>query len=111
MPSSGIQNINSEAINHSAITKLILPNSSISYGNNALKSPNLKKVFMQKAPYAGTTIFSDSLEDLYVPYRQDDAKPTAFPWGATNATIHYTDENWMNNIEELYNEEEEAPNV
>ena len=111
LPSSGIQNINSEAINHSAITKLILPNSSISYGNNALKSPNLKKVFMQKAPYAGTTIFSDSLEDLYVPYRQDDAKPTAFPWGATNATIHYTDENWMNNIEELYNEEEEAPNV
>ncbi len=40
-----------------------------------------------------------NLEDVYVPWRY--LEESHEPWGTTNATIHYIDEGWMDNLEAI----------
>ena len=40
-----------------------------------------------------------NLEDVYVPWRYMEESHE--PWGTTNATIHYIDEGWMDDLESI----------
>ena len=62
---------------------------------------------MRKIIFLGrpTTMYNDSLsgmanlEDVYVPWRYHEESHE--PWGTTNATIHYIDEGWMDDLDSI----------
>ena len=62
----------------------------------------MKKIIFLGRP---TTLYNDSLagmtnlEDVYVPWRY--LQESHEPWGTSNATIHYIDEGWMDDLDAI----------
>ena len=63
----------------------------------------LKEVVFLGKPegYLSNLAFTNctSLLDIYVPWNYGEVRNA--PWGATNAAIHYADENWMEDLDEI----------
>lgn len=99
-----IETINSYAFRYcTGLTKMVFPAGLKKLDSNALTGCTaMKKIIFLGRP---TSLYNDSLsgmanlEDVYVPWRY--LQESHEPWGTTNATIHYIDEGWMDNLEAI----------
>ena len=91
----------------SKLTKLVLPASITSLGNQAFQScTGLKKIIFKGTPSGiGSSAFINctGVEHIYVPWNYNEK--SGAPWGCENAEIHYGDEGWMNNLEQILADE------
>ncbi len=85
------------------LTKMIFPSSLKRIDNYAFTGCTAmrKIVFLGKPTNMTYDCLSGlaNLEDVYVPWRY--LEESHEPWGTTNATIHYIDEGWMDNLESI----------
>lgn len=78
-----------------SLTEFVIPASVKTVGKSFQNCTGLKKVYFFGTP---TSVSADAfknctgLEDIYVSWNYGGL--ANMPWGATNATIHYADENW-----------------
>ena len=89
--------------NCTGLTKIVLPAGLKRLDSSAFTGcTGMRKIIFLGRP---TTLYNDSLsgmanlEDVYVPWRY--LQESHEPWGTTNATIHYIDEGWMDNLEAI----------
>lgn len=89
--------------NCTALTKMVFPAGLKRLDSNVFTScTGMKKIVFLGKP---TTMYNDSLsgmtnlEDVYVPWRYREESHE--PWGTTNATIHYIDEGWMDELDTI----------
>ena len=91
----------------SKLTKLVLPASITSLGDLAFQScTGLKKIIFKGTPSGiGSRTFTgcSAVEHLYVPWNYNEK--SGAPWGCENAEIHYGDEGWMDNLEQILADE------
>ena len=87
----------------SKLTKLVLPASLTSLGQQAFQScTGLKKIIFMGTPnsiHSKAFLSCSAVEDVYVPWNY--MEKSGEPWGCENAIIHYGDEGWMNNLDEI----------
>ena len=89
--------------NCTGLTKIVLPAGLKRLDSSAFTGcTGMRKIIFLGRP---TTLYNDSLsgmanlEDVYVPWRY--LQESHEPWGTTNATIHYIDEGWMDDLEAI----------
>ena len=85
------------------LTKMVFPAGLKRLDSSVFTScTGMRKIIFLGRP---TTMYNDSLsgmanlEDVYVPWRYHEESHE--PWGTTNATIHYIDEGWMDDLESI----------
>ena len=85
------------------LKKLVIPASVTSIAQNAFQSCTglTKVIFMGTPSSLNSNVFSGctGVLNIYVPWNY--GQKSGAPWGCTNAVIHYGDEGWMNNLEEI----------
>ena len=85
------------------LKKLLIPASVTTIGQNAFQSCTAltKIIFMGTPSSIGTNTFNGcaAVLDLYVPWNYGEK--SGAPWGCNNAMIHYGDEGWMDNLEDI----------
>ena len=99
-----IEAINGGAFrNCTGLTKMVFPAGLKRLDSNVFTScSGMRKIIFLGRP---TTLYNDSLsgmanlEDVYVPWRY--LEESHEPWGTTNATIHYIDEGWMDDLDAI----------
>ena len=89
--------------NCTSLTKMVFPAGLKRLDSNVFTScTGMQKIIFLGRP---TALYNDSLagmtnlEDVYVPWRYREESHE--PWGTTNATIHYIDEGWMDNLDTI----------
>ena len=83
-----------------ALEEIVLPSTLSQLENYAFQycSAMKKAYFMGKPKPFSAQVFNNcsGLTDIYVAWNSGEI--SGAPWGATNATIHYADEGWMNDM-------------
>ena len=89
------------------LKKLVIPASVKNIGDNAFQScTGLKKVVFLGTPTSLSSksfISCTGVTDVYVPWNYLDK--SGDPWGCTNAVIHYGDESWIDNLDQILADE------
>ena len=99
----GITSLGDYALSNTALEQIIVPSTVRNVNNRCFNANSkLKRIFfLGKVNSMGTTVITNCplLEDVYVAWNQGAVSND--PWGATNATIHYLNEGWLDELDTI----------